>query len=728
MSSYCDICRRLDVPHHHGDEGNATGGATNRRPSPAAAEIRWSAVTSRHSSRNSDGKAWVGGRSRENRQSRGFLDRHFQTQSVSRNVSPAIGVDRGTVCSLLRKASTPHCSPSKSEPSSGPRRNQTERVAEPLPRRDQLLRRQGAAAHQGYAAKERQPKVRRELDVETMRSQSTVLSEDLKGMLEQLREAVRREKCGASAFVSDDGNRTGNSKCGENFPDDGCPRVAFLKCESAPLQSTSVALAVAPSTDVRLARKGDDNSSSSSYENPPSSGRDRSRLTLFSQSNFCSAAVATPAKFTNVVDSTPCSVKPAGDGKAGVGDNPSVSSSASDNDNSGSILKHIEVLRSGFADLCGAVREDLHALHARVDDLQRQQKRQQSMLDDLARQQPTWARDGGSSGEASSPVVYNEVVAELQQYIVDTVHRVVRQQPRTTWVGGAKCGEASGKRHRSTLCSPLANASPVDEKCGDNTVASVGTATLGGCTPDRHEVALKQHVHSVVRAVLNEFGFPVCVSELVERQKSQQREMRAMKREYHQRCTAVEEKLRLTLAAAESTHLKSHEFRTSVFVEEFETPAGTEAAASAPQPQDNQPQQHQSSSSFPLHPPPAQTSSAEAAGDTGTASQKHLLDVLMRRIQRVTDAYEERCLQRVNLEAVQPLAEHVRRLMSAHQSMIDTIVESRCDQLDGRISSAIQQQQMQLKELRSKLSGLRVDVHSALKDLSEKLNVACPGL
>nr|CCD11569.1 unnamed protein product [Trypanosoma congolense IL3000] len=259
-----------------------------------------------------------------------------------------------------------------------------------------------------------------------------------------------------------------------------------------------------------------------------------------------------------------------------------------------------------------------------------------------------------------------------------------------------------------------------DKGCSVDAAGPTAKFSAVDCASDFSEGTLQAQIRSVVEAVLNESHFPWRAAEVAEQRKEQRRALKAFKQECRQRCTALEEKLRFALEAIESTGSSLAELRAGCFMAEAARSAAAETGCLASSPRE----QLFAQPSTRMNSPFAKATTKGASAD----SEQHLMDLVLRRTKRFTEACEERCVQRVALEITQPLAEHVRRLISAHQSMVDTVVESRCEQLEGRITRTLQQQQMQLKELGSRLGGLRSDVQSALRDFSEKLDVACPGL
>lgn len=85
-------------------------------------------------------------------------------------------------------------------------------------------------------------------------------------------------------------------------------------------------------------------------------------------------------------------------------------------------------------------------------------------------------------------------------------------------------------------------------------------------------------------------------------------------------------------------------------------------------------------------------------------------------------------IDQLRLEVMQPALEHTRRLLAAHQKMIDAMVEQRCGRAEQAAQDIRQSWAQKAAELRSNVMSLRGDVRGALAQLCEGLNVACPGL
>lgn len=84
--------------------------------------------------------------------------------------------------------------------------------------------------------------------------------------------------------------------------------------------------------------------------------------------------------------------------------------------------------------------------------------------------------------------------------------------------------------------------------------------------------------------------------------------------------------------------------------------------------------------------------------------------------------------QKVQQDIIQPALAHVRRLMSAHQKLLDTVVEQRCERAERVINDSQRMWEHNVTELRSKLCSLRHDVRNAFSELCQNLSVACPGM
>ncbi|CCW69718.1 unnamed protein product [Phytomonas sp. Hart1] len=81
----------------------------------------------------------------------------------------------------------------------------------------------------------------------------------------------------------------------------------------------------------------------------------------------------------------------------------------------------------------------------------------------------------------------------------------------------------------------------------------------------------------------------------------------------------------------------------------------------------------------------------------------------------------------IRLEVVEPALEHVRRLLVAHEKMLNTIVEQRCVKVEHNIENHLTVWEQNLVGFRTRLNSFQRDVRGALTELCQNLNVACPG-
>jgi hypothetical protein len=84
--------------------------------------------------------------------------------------------------------------------------------------------------------------------------------------------------------------------------------------------------------------------------------------------------------------------------------------------------------------------------------------------------------------------------------------------------------------------------------------------------------------------------------------------------------------------------------------------------------------------------------------------------------------------EEVRLSVVQPALEHMRRLLVAHQDMVDAVVEDRCRRAEGAVEGSRHVWLQNVAELRSSVSSLRTDVRGAFHELCSRLNVSSPAL
>lgn len=79
-------------------------------------------------------------------------------------------------------------------------------------------------------------------------------------------------------------------------------------------------------------------------------------------------------------------------------------------------------------------------------------------------------------------------------------------------------------------------------------------------------------------------------------------------------------------------------------------------------------------------------------------------------------------------ELLVPVVTHVRKLLAAHQRVVDAVVEKRCTRAEHSVAEERHSWDQSVADLRSRLASLRRDTHSAFAELSSNLDVACPGM
>ncbi|KAG5508187.1 hypothetical protein JKF63_05442 [Porcisia hertigi] len=84
--------------------------------------------------------------------------------------------------------------------------------------------------------------------------------------------------------------------------------------------------------------------------------------------------------------------------------------------------------------------------------------------------------------------------------------------------------------------------------------------------------------------------------------------------------------------------------------------------------------------------------------------------------------------EELRLSIVQPTMEHMRRLLVAHQEMVDATVEDRCRRAEHTVEGSRHVWSQNVAELRAKFSALRADVRGAFGELCENLKVAAPAM
>ncbi|EKF28521.1 hypothetical protein MOQ_007729 [Trypanosoma cruzi marinkellei] len=407
------------------------------------------------------------------------------------------------------------------------------------------------------------------------------------------------------------------------------------------------------------------------------------------------------------------------------GELPTSSSSASRGTgaNSNATFTHLEALREGFVELCSAVREDLQALHIRVNALQRPQAQQQQKEPSTSESVPYRHVEGrdyenADAGLLQSSTSYEKLLAELQQYTVLTVHKALQQQQQQQQESKERYGGNYGFAPTLSEAMPFSSLHLQPTKPSLPQWNSLAMDDMYAWSPETFDA----HVRSAVRAILHEDSFRHDARELLAEQQAQRGAMKALRNEWKRRCTELEEQLNALTDATESMRLDVEELRLQAVGPPSPPPPPAKISSVAP-------------TSTLLPQPPLMPSSggvdpplpARAATLAGAAPEVWE-DRLVKRVQKLIADSEERWLQRVQGEIVQPVLEHVRRLMSAHQSMIETVVESRCAQFETYVDRGRHGWEVQVAELRSRVSSLRGDMHRALKDLCQNLNMACPGL
>ncbi|KAF5225397.1 hypothetical protein ECC02_001575 [Trypanosoma cruzi] len=418
------------------------------------------------------------------------------------------------------------------------------------------------------------------------------------------------------------------------------------------------------------------------------------------------------------------------------GEFPSSPSSASRGTgaNSNAAFTHLEALREGFVELCSAVREDLQALHIRVNAIQRPQAQQQQKEPSTSESVPPQhvegrAYENAAAGLLQKSTSYEKLLAELQQYTVLTVHKVLQQQkqqqqkqqqqqqqqqqePKERYGGhyGFAPTLSEAMPFTSLHLQPIKPSLPQWNSLATDDMYAWSSETFDA------------HVRSAVRAILHEDSFRHDARELLAEQQAQRSEMKALRHEWKRRCKELEEQLNALTDATESMRLDVEELRLQAVGPPTPPPPPAKISSVAP-----------TSTLLPQHTllPPSSGVDPPLPARAATladAVPEVWEDRLVKRVQQLIAESEERWLQRVQGEIVQPVLEHVRRLMSAHQSMIETVVESRCAQFETYVDRGRHGWEVQVAELRSRVSSLRGDMHRALKDLCQNLNMACPGL
>ncbi|PBJ68190.1 hypothetical protein BCY84_22026 [Trypanosoma cruzi cruzi] len=412
------------------------------------------------------------------------------------------------------------------------------------------------------------------------------------------------------------------------------------------------------------------------------------------------------------------------------GEFPSSPSSASRGTgaNSNAAFTHLEALREGFVELCSAVREDLQALHIRVNAIQRPQAQQQQKEPSTSESVPPQHVEGrvhesAAAGLLQTSTSYEKLLAELQQYTVLTVHKALQQQKQQQQKQQQqetkeRYGGHYGFAPTLSEAMPFTSLHLQPRKPSLPQWNSLATDDMCAWSSEIFDA----HVRSAVRAILNEDSFRHDARELLAEQQAQRSEMKALRHEWKRRCKELEEQLNALTGATESMRLDVEELRLQAVGPPTPPPPPAKISPVAP-----------TSTLLPQHTLMPPSSGVDPPLPVRVATLADAVpevweDRLVKRVQQLIADSEERWLQRVQGEIVQPVLEHVRRLMSAHQSMIETVVESRCAQFETYVDRGRHGWEVQVAELRSRVSSLRGDMHRALKDLCQNLNMACPGL
>ncbi|RNF10242.1 hypothetical protein TraAM80_01681 [Trypanosoma rangeli] len=773
MSSYCEVCRGLfDIPHHHrGDDDD--GDAPVRVPGAASPlETAAPPSTAMPGCGRRDGLSGGVPCPRCGSSQPPRLGSTYRRASSSLRTSPAVGrersgsrrrtpstpsargVARDTASSLLRMSPSVRASALVRTPSPGRFLRPRGVRASTTPRHPRSGRRSSSA---GHVAKERM----------------TRRWNHLQETLERIREAVRKdaaavERHGDGGWLAGlghlDNNCSNSINTDEVGVDDASLQPALCgstghqdaevqdmeHCRSFPC-SSGLSFATSqrslPAADAQRevtethAHAEQDSAflqpSSPSYERcssmrqgppPPLSS------TVFSQpptsavvAHAAGPDIIPPLRSTAALSAemrtseTPTPTSPEG----GWLYSSSLVGRGTRTGDSDAAVSHLEALRGGFVELCSAVREDLHALHTRVNGLQRQQAEIQQQQQQQQHQQPSmsvcppaWQLAGSSheTAEATArepqfPIPYEKLLAELQQYTVLTVHKVLQQQQQQRQEQKEPYFNPYGYAQAPPEAMPFSSSHSQPTTQPLPQWSSVAVGDMYGLLPE----AFDAHVRSAVRFILQEDSFRRDTEDVLAQQRAQRRDLKASRRECKRHCAALEEQLAAIAETVDSTRLDVEELRLQTLPPPPPPPAAT---ASAPLPQP------------PLVPltSGAEPYAAVRAATTTNAVPAVWEDRLVQRVERLIADSEERCLQRVRGEVMRPVLGHVRRLMSAHQSMIETIVESRCAQFEAYVDRSRHGWEVQLAGLRSRVGSLRGDMHRALRDLCESLNVACPGL
>ncbi|KAH8620443.1 hypothetical protein ERJ75_000058700 [Trypanosoma vivax] len=372
----------------------------------------------------------------------------------------------------------------------------------------------------------------------------------------------------------------------------------------------------------------------------------------------------------------------------------------------GASMAHVEALRQGLVDVCKAIQADIYALYVRVAALQYEHV-------------------------TSLSATRNELPAKIQQHVAANIHKVLHMHKARHDSRGAGrydvCSCASrfplapdledeaNKQivfcdavHTNFLSSVLAPSPDSSHQLPVDTSSRMNAAE----TYSAHNVKETQHEHT--RGGKTErVHCQGCYKEL-------QCALKEHQMECQRRFAAIDDQLHTFMKALESTRMEMSELR-SIFKD---TQPIEEMLLKSPVKFPDQ-----ATSGVPCVLPSSDIPSSGSAARISTSkSDRRLLNLVLDRTRGLVEEWEERCLARIRTELAEPLTEHVRRLLTAYQSVLDTSTEGRHTQLNIRLDRCIQRHEQSTCELDEKIRDLRGDVHRALQLLAEKLNVVCPGL
>jgi hypothetical protein len=97
-------------------------------------------------------------------------------------------------------------------------------------------------------------------------------------------------------------------------------------------------------------------------------------------------------------------------------------------------------------------------------------------------------------------------------------------------------------------------------------------------------------------------------------------------------------------------------------------------------------------------------------------------------IDNAINAAEGDLVQRVTAQHIYPAVDHLRKLNTAHQAVISTMLEDRCCRCEAMVEAAAARSEQHINDLRVKLQALRSDARSALAVMAGTLSIAAPSL